>query len=39
MNDILYEKLEILVIIYLNDILVFSKDANAYEAHLHLVFN
>ena len=31
MNDTLHEKLDIFVIIYLNDILVFSKDANAYE--------
>ena len=38
MNDILHEKLESFVIIYLDDILLFSKDANAHEEHLHSVF-
>ena len=33
------KKLDIFVIIYLDDILVFSKDANAYEKHLYWVFN
>ena len=39
MNDLLYEKIDIFVIIYLDDILVFSKDPNAHEKHLHWVFN
>ena len=33
------KKLDIFVIIYLNDILVFSKDSNAHEEHLHWVSN
>ena len=39
MKDILCKKLHIFVIIYLYDILVFSKDANAYKEHLHWDFN
>ena len=39
MNNILHEKLNIFVIFYLNDILVFSKDSNAHEEHLYWDFN
>ena len=38
MNNIPYIKLDILVIIYYDDTLVFLKDANAYEEHLNLFF-
>ena len=38
MNNILYEKLDIFVIIYLDDILVFLKDANAHKEDLCWVF-
>ena len=39
MNDILCEKIDIFVITYFDDILVFSQDPNAHEEHLYLVFN
>ena len=39
MNNILGKKLKIFVIIYLDDILVFSQDPNAHEEHLCWVFN
>ena len=39
MNDVLYEKFDIFLNIYLDDILIFLQDPNAHEEQLHWGFN
>ena len=39
MNNVFFDKLDDFVTIYIDDILVFSRFIEEYEAHLHWVFN
>lgn len=39
MNEVLREKLDVCVTVYLDDILIFSKDDKSHEADLHWVFS